>query len=500
VVEEDEDEGQEEQAHWVEASHVGPRYDCTTLELHGLEPLCLVGRLKLRFSSSFEAWPLLKMAEAFAVAFAVSWAASGVAVVMTDTVLIARNFTSSWATGPQPHLPLRLASLLFLAVVAATDPGVSSGPLHVRVNAETLGLTVTFAEHGTAVAFGPEVHLDGALHAYSAGGSSGVAPPGMQCRLSPGGVEHGSDSFGKYTSLSINCTAGTSNTPVDYAIKAYEASRPGSLPRGDGLVIFDVAMPRGGTGLRMRDFVAGSSDRSPPQFAPFPAFDLDASPALRSSVALCHGSERPHMLASEGVAEMSSQCTTLSGGMTTLGWTSEHSATSIAGAVVTAANEFHLSLNRLIAARPRGTGGSHSESDDAGSAAGEGGGKVWSHGLSGEIDEVPAGFAGRTMLYYSGDGLNAAVDGWGTTLRQAYATEKQDNEDLFLQTVTLWTDNGAALNGERWRTNATRPVAAHGQYQQLNFSAVDQASIGAVGDSIASTGVSARGAQIDCWW
>ena len=56
MVEEDEDEGQEEQAHWVEASHVGPRYDCTTLELHGLEPLCLVGRLKLRFSSSFEAW------------------------------------------------------------------------------------------------------------------------------------------------------------------------------------------------------------------------------------------------------------------------------------------------------------------------------------------------------------------------------------------------------------------------------------------------------------
>ena len=396
---------------------------------------------------------------------------------------------------------IAVAASLFLTVVAsATDPGVTSGPLRVRVNAETLELTLTFAEHGTAVAFSPAVHLDGALHAYSAGGGGGAAPLGMQCRLSPGGVEHGADGFGKFTSLSINCTAGTSNTPVDYAIKAYyEEDRPGSLPRGDGLVIFDVALPRGGTGLRMREFVAGSSDRSPPQFAPFPAFDLDSSPALRSPVALCYGSERPHMLASKGVAEMSSQCTTLSGGMTALGWTSEHSATSIAGAVITAANEFHLSLNRLIAARPGGAG-SHSESDAAGNAAGEGSGKVWSHGLSGEIDEVPAGFVGRTMLYYSGDGLNAAVDGWGTTLRQAYATEKQDNEDLFLQTVTLWTDNGAALNGEQWRTNASRPVAAHGQYQQLNFSAVDQASIGAVGDSIAATGVSARGAQMDCWW
>ena len=29
------------------------------------------------------------------------------------------------------------------------------------------------------------------------------------------GVEHGADGFGKFTSLSINCTAGTSNTPVD---------------------------------------------------------------------------------------------------------------------------------------------------------------------------------------------------------------------------------------------------------------------------------------------
>jgi hypothetical protein len=380
--------------------------------------------------------------------------------------------SAAWATAATMSALVVMSAWSVSAVAGAS---VSSGPLGVRV-APDLGLLVTFADHGVAVAASPAVHLDGTLY----------GTPSMRCSQ-PAAAGHGTDSFGTFTSISINCSVGSAPTPVDYSIMAYDLGQSGR----DGLVIFDVALPRGATGLRMRDFVAGV-DRSPPQFAPFPSFDLDASPALQSPVALCYGSERPHMLASKGVAGMSSQCLTLSGGMSVLGWTSEQSPTSLAGAVITAANEFHLSLNRL----------QHPGTGHPGAATGSNAsdGTHWSHGLSAEIDAVPPGFVGRTMLYYSSQGLNAAVDGWGTTLRQAYKTEKRDAEDVFLQTATLWTDNGAALNGEQWHTNASAPVALHGQYQQLNYSMVDQESIGAVADSISATGVSARGTQIDCWW
>ena len=233
--------------------------------------------------------------------------------------------------------------------------------------------------------------------------------------------------------VDVNCTAGPSHTPVDYSVKCYSivAAQGGpagtgtgpDLPR-DGMVTFDVALPRGALGLQMR--AVDLSDRSPPQFAPFPSFDIAGSAPLENGLAMCYGSERPHLLSSVGVSGFTSQCTTLSGGMSVLAWPDAESVSSVAGAVVTAANEFHLNFHRLA------------KSNVTGSSGGTAG---WSHGLSGEISEVPAGFVGRTMVYYSGEGLNAAVDGWGTTLRQAYKTTKNDAEDLFLQTVSMWTDN-----------------------------------------------------------
>jgi hypothetical protein len=108
------------------------------------------------------------------------------------------------------------------------------------------------------------------------------------------------------------------------------------------------------------------------------------------------------------------------------------------------------------------------------------------------------------------------VDGWGTTLRTAYNTSKRDAEDPFLQvflfaksnfilgvyaffsgfagfvsgtikshftvcfldnvkTVSMWTDNGAALDGEKWPTSSPPPKTAKGvfgDYLQLNWSQV----------------------------
>jgi hypothetical protein len=305
----------------------------------------------------------------------------------------------------------------------------------------------------------------------------------------------GGDRFGAYEAISINCTCIASATAIDYTVKAYgDVGSDGAAKAGseDSLVIFEVSMPGGATGLRMRPVT--TTDRSPPQFAPFPAFDLDASPALSSALAGCYGEERPHLGISNGVAGMSSQCTTLSGGMTVLGWADSQSPTSLAGAVVTAANEFHLSYNRLATAAADGYGSASTA------------GKIWSHGLSGEITSVPKGFAGQTMIYFSPNGLNAAVDGWGVTLRRAYKTTKRDVEDPFLQTLSVWTDNGAALNGVAWqpRPGAVAPPAPGDSteiYLNLNWTMVDEAGMGAVMDSVVTeSGVTPRATQIDCWW
>jgi hypothetical protein len=283
------------------------------------------------------------------------------------------------------------------------------------------------------------------------------------------------------SAIVINCTA--EGTPINFAVLGFKGMAGSGA--ADGLVVFEVSMPNGGTGLQMRTATPGG-DSNPPQFAPYPAFDLSASAALDNAVSMCYGSERPHMLVENGVRAMPDQCMSLAGGMAGLAWPDGQSPSGLAGAITTAANEFHLSFHRI------------------GEAAGRGGTTVqaWTHGLSGEINEVPTGFAGQIMLYYSPNGINAAVDGWGTSLRQRYKTVKKDAEDPFLQTVSMWTDNGAALNGMDWGTSAAPPVPTLNDslYIQLNWSMVDESKMGAVIDSIAASGVAPRAAQIDCWW
>ena len=72
------------------------------------------------------------------------------------------------------------------------------------------------------------------------------------------------------------------------------------------------------------------------------------------------------------------------------------------------------------------------------------------------------------------------MDGWGVTLRRAHNTTKRDAEDLFLQTLSLWTDNGAGLNGVAWHSRSDPPAApgnASEIYLQLNWSMVDESSM-----------------------
>jgi hypothetical protein len=102
------------------------------------------------------------------------------------------------------------------------------------------------------------------------------------------------------------------------------------------------------------------------------------------------------------------------------------------------------------------------------------------------------------QVYYSGNGINAAFDGWGTRLRQKHNTTKQEDEDVFLQTLSLWTDNGAATLGVAWHSDGPPPEhTGPGSYVALNWSMVDQQHMVEVAAQVSGTGIAPRGIQYD---
>ena len=286
--------------------------------------------------------------------------------------------------------------------MSGTHTVVTSGPLTVTLNAD-FGLTVEFGGHGTASVLPPAVFIHG--HKYTVmttsiqalgkdrqAQDSSSAAYTLQCRpaantsvatraagaTGEGGRGYDGGFGAPSSSIAINCTA--NGTAVNFAVLGFPG--PAGSGEHDGLVVFEVSMPNGGTGLQMRTPTPGG-DSNPPQFAPYPAFDLTASAALDDAVSMCYGAERPHMLVGNGVRAMPEQCMSLAGGMAGLAWPDDQSPSGLAGAITTAANEFHLSLHRIGEAADRG-----------GTTVKE----AWTHGLSGEINDVPPGFAGQVML------------------------------------------------------------------------------------------------------
>lgn len=141
--------------------------------------------------------------------------------------------------------------------------------------------------------------------------------------------------------------------------------------------------------------------------------------------------------------------------------------------------------------------------------------KVWTFGVSGDVQSVPAGFTQSTLLVHSPHGANAAWDQYGASIRAAHNTTKLADEDIFQTTLTLWTDNGAATLGAAWRASpGTKPPTvapgpqgprAHDlgpniSYMNWNWSMVSTEVYGKVADSVKATGVAPRGTQLDCWW
>ena len=140
---------------------------------------------------------------------------------------------------------------------------------------------------------------------------------------------------------------------------------------------------------------------------------------------------------------------------------------------------------------------------------------AWGFGVSGDVLSVPPGFTQSTLLVHSGLGANDAWDEWGATMRSAYDTKKDADQDIFLAALSIFTDNGAATLGAAWaaRPGTVPPPVAPGPvgpdahdlgpnvgYMNWNWSMVSEAVLGRVADSVRGTGVAPRGTQLDCWW
>ena len=71
------------------------------------------------------------------------------------------------------------------------------------------------------------------------------------------------------------------------------------------------------------------------------------------------------------------------------------------------------------------------------------GGEEWVIGTGGEIDSLPPGYTFETLLHVSGSGITDAMLGWGAALRRFHNTTRNIEDDIGLQKLGYWTDNGA---------------------------------------------------------
>jgi hypothetical protein len=111
----------------------------------------------------------------------------------------------------------------------------------------------------------------------------------------------------------------------------------------------------------------------------------------------------------------------------------------------------------------------------------------WQHGISAEIQSLPAGFMHSTILR-TGNGITDALQRWGTKMRTAKQTRR--NPDIALSHLSYWTDNGAYyyMYGAR---NALCDTLAHGRMDHVLLQLID---------SWKSMQLPVRSIQLDDWW
>eukprot|EP00038_Savillea_parva_P028861 m.67416 g.67416 ORF g.67416 m.67416 type:complete len:998 (+) comp8438_c0_seq1:47-3040(+) len=115
-------------------------------------------------------------------------------------------------------------------------------------------------------------------------------------------------------------------------------------------------------------------------------------------------------------------------------------------------------------------------------------GPDWVAGVSGEVEEVPAGYTHDTILAV-GTGISGAVDTYGKAMRSAFKTKKV--ADPATSMLGYWTDNGAYYNA--------------GDYPQadpsnLNLSCCSKNKLLAAKAALDKDKIPIQYLQLDDWW
>ncbi|CAG5116367.1 unnamed protein product, partial [Candidula unifasciata] len=106
-------------------------------------------------------------------------------------------------------------------------------------------------------------------------------------------------------------------------------------------------------------------------------------------------------------------------------------------------------------------------------------------GIMGEVNQVPSGYSSQYIVFFSNKGINQAIQGWGKYLTTLYqkSRDPRDN-DLTIQYVGYWTDNGAYYY---YKTETGRIT----NYEDTILDTVDY---------INNLGVPFKYLQYDSWW
>lgn len=67
-----------------------------------------------------------------------------------------------------------------------------------------------------------------------------------------------------------------------------------------------------------------------------------------------------------------------------------------------------------------------------------------SFGPGGELPALPPGFSQETIVVVSGQGISSAMLAWGALARAVHAPPQAKIQDITLNKLGYWTDNGAA--------------------------------------------------------
>ncbi|KAH8061053.1 hypothetical protein JL722_4347 [Aureococcus anophagefferens] len=278
-----------------------------------------------------------------------------------------------------------LRSMLLLGLVA----GVSAQLASLKPIGASQALDVSVSDDG---AF--ELRFGGS--AWFRGGDVKVRSDGAVYSLAEKTLKHvhttrttGADGFGAYEATAVSWDAGGS--PFVTEVRAYASA-----------VIFAQRFPAGlnGTGLEDADDVVSG----------WPSL------RVRGDRGFVHW--RGDMLGSRAAVGNTSNLTDLAGGLEDTGPVCFFD--DGASAVVSAASSF-MSANHVL--------------DDDGALT---------YGLMGRVKAVPAGHVVETIVHFSKDGVNGAMDAWGAALLGRYGKDRAVAEaDFTVNYLGYSTDNGA---------------------------------------------------------